>query len=345
MLNFSQIHPSQKKPPLTHLTKKTPSFSPYTHHFPAKGTLTIPQAPRHGRRLPIPHSPNSPFPIPNSKFQIPSSIFHLPSSIFHLPSSSSISIFYLLPPQADSFLPPLRTALITLNLDAHTNTLVEETNSAILGAMSPYTELDKTSLPDGSLLALYKQDEEFILEYNGLELMSTNLTWSEQMLADLGCVDLLEGATNRPEHPRVLIGGLGMGFTLKRVLELVGSPATVDVAELMSQVIEWNRTYLVEHNGPLLDDPRTNVILADLFDCLGDGDTYDAILIDIDDTPDAVITAGQCKALHAKFSGIAAGLAQSGRLSGLLDGCAIAKTRDGAQKSWLPFDGASCQTP
>ncbi|MDC0087946.1 hypothetical protein OAI07_00225 [Akkermansiaceae bacterium] len=156
--------------------------------------------------------------------------------------------------------------------------------------MSDYTLLDKASLPDGNQLALYKDGAEFVLEYNGLELMSTNLTYSEQFLADLGCVDLLEGAPNRPEHPRVLIGGLGMGFTLKRVLELVGSPATVEVAELMNQVIEWNRTYLVEHNGPLLEDPRTSVILSDLFDCLGDGETYDAILIDIDDTPDEVIT-------------------------------------------------------
>ncbi|MGJ8677580.1 MAG: spermidine synthase [Akkermansiaceae bacterium] len=177
-----------------------------------------------------------------------------------------------------------------INFNGSTNALVEGANSSILEAMTPYTLLDKASLPDGNLLALYKEGSDFILEYNGLELMSTNLTYSEQMLADLGCVDLLEGATNRPEHPRVLIGGLGMGFTLKRVLELVGSPATVDVAELMNQVIEWNRTYLVEHNGPLLEDPRTNVILADLFDCLGEGDTYDAILIDIDDTPDAVIT-------------------------------------------------------
>ncbi|MFC7337889.1 spermine synthase [Haloferula chungangensis] len=167
--------------------------------------------------------------------------------------------------------------------------------------MSPYIELDRTSLPDGSLLTLLKQDGEFILEYNGLELMSTNLTWSEQMLADLGCVDLLEDSPVRPEHPRVLIGGLGMGFTLKRVLELIGSPATVDVAELMSQVIEWNRTYLVEHNGPLLDDPRTHVILADLHDCLGEGDTYDAILIDIDDTPDAVITTDNVKLYTPSF--------------------------------------------
>ncbi len=167
--------------------------------------------------------------------------------------------------------------------------------------MSPYTLLDKASLPDGNLLALYQQGREFVLEYNGLELMSTNLTWSEQMLADLGCVDLLEGAPTRPEHPRVLIGGLGMGFTLKRVLELVGSPATVDVAELMNQVIEWNRTYLVEHNGPLLEDPRTNVILSDLFDCLGDGDMYDAILIDIDDTPEAVITEDNVKLYTPSF--------------------------------------------
>lgn len=171
----------------------------------------------------------------------------------------------------------------------------------MLGAVNPYIELDKTSLPDGSLLTLHKQGGEFVLEYNGLELMSTNLTYSEQLLADLGCVDLLEGAPTRPEHPRVLIGGLGMGFTLKRVLELVGSPATVDVAELMSQVIEWNRTYLVEHNGPLLEDPRTNVILADLFDCLGEGDKYDAILIDIDDTPDAVITTDNVKLYTPSF--------------------------------------------
>jgi len=181
--------------------------------------------------------------------------------------------------------------------------------------MSPYILLDKTSMPDGSLLALYQQDEEFILEYNGLELMSTGLTWSEQMLADLGCVDLLEGASTRPEHPRVLIGGLGMGFTLKRVLELVGSPATVDVAELMNQVIEWNRTYLVQHNGPLLDDTRTNVILSDLFDCLGEGDMYDAILIDIDDTPDALITQDNAKLYTPSFMAL---LRESLNLGGCL---------------------------
>ena len=167
--------------------------------------------------------------------------------------------------------------------------------------MQSYIPLDTANLPDGNLLAIYYYEGDYILEYNGLELMSTNLTWSEQMLAELGCVDLLEGSPNRPEHPRVLIGGLGMGFTLKRVLELIGSPATVDVAELMSQVIDWNRTYLIKHNGPLLDDPRTNIILADLFDCLGGGNTYDSILIDIDDTPDEVITEDNVKLYTPSF--------------------------------------------
>ncbi len=167
--------------------------------------------------------------------------------------------------------------------------------------MKSYVQLDQATLPDGNLLALYYEDGDYVLEYNGLELMSTNLTWSEQLLAELGCVDLLEDSPNRPDHPKVLIGGLGMGFTLKRVLELIGSPATVDVAELMSQVIEWNQTHLIEHNGPLLDDPRTNVILADLYDCLGEGNTYDAILIDIDDTPDDVITKGNVNLYTPSF--------------------------------------------
>ena len=118
------------------------------------------------------------------------------------------------------------------------------------------------------MLALYEQDGDLILEYNDLVLMSTNLKWSEQMLADLGCVDLVEGAEPRPERRWVVVDRLGMGFTLKRVLELVGSPTTVDVAELMSRILEWNCTTLIEHNGPLLDDPRTSVILADLFETM-----------------------------------------------------------------------------
>ena len=68
--------------------------------------------------------------------------------------------------------------------------------------------------------------------------MSTALTYCEQMLSDTGCQGIIEGKKGRSVHPKILIGGLGLGFTLKRTLELVGSPAKVDVAELMPPLIE-----------------------------------------------------------------------------------------------------------
>ena len=171
--------------------------------------------------------------------------------------------------------------------------------------MKPYVQLAETRLDDGTHFSLHKHDGKFYLKYNGLDLMSTALTFSEQQLAELGCARILEGAPTRPDSPRVLIGGLGMGFTLKRVLELIGSPAHVDVAELVSDIIEWNRTFLVEHNGPLMEDPRTHVHLADLFDCLPKRkeDRYDAILIDIDDTPETLITEDNNKLYTQSFLG------------------------------------------
>jgi spermidine synthase len=159
--------------------------------------------------------------------------------------------------------------------------------------MKPHVQLAEATMPNGTHFSLHKHDGKFYLKYNGLDLMSTALTYSEQLLAEIGCASLLEGAPSRPTHPRVLIGGLGMGFTLKRALELVGRPATVEVAELMPELVEWNRTFLVEHNGPLLEDERTEIYHGDLFNCLTKGKkgTYDALLLDIDNTPDDLITA------------------------------------------------------
>lgn len=158
-------------------------------------------------------------------------------------------------------------------------------------------------MSDGTVFSLHKHDGKFYLKYNGFELMSTSLTFSEEMLAEIGCEDLLEGKATRPRHPRVMIGGLGLGFTLKRALELIGSPATVEVAELMPPLIEWNRTFLVEHNGPLLEDPRTLITQGDLFDIIsskGKG-SYDALLLDIDNTPDDLITDGNARMYSPGF--------------------------------------------
>lgn len=163
--------------------------------------------------------------------------------------------------------------------------------------MKPYVKLAESTMPDGTIYSLHQHDGKMYLKYNGFELMSTALTYSEQMLADVGCRDLQEGMGSRPPNPRILIGGLGLGFTLKRTLELVGRPATVEVAELMPPLIEWNRTFLVEHHGPLLDDPRTKIIQADLFDLVRKAkpESYDALLLDIDNGPDDLITEGNAR--------------------------------------------------
>lgn len=169
--------------------------------------------------------------------------------------------------------------------------------------MKPYLKLAESKMPDGTHYSLHEHDGKIYLKYNGYELMSTALTYSEQQLADIGCQDIKEGAGSRPAHPKILIGGLGLGFTLKRTLELVGSPATVDVAELMPPLIEWNRTFLVGHNGPLLDDPRTRILQADLYDIVSDKKpgSYDSLLLDIDNTPDDLITSGNSRLYTASF--------------------------------------------
>ncbi len=158
--------------------------------------------------------------------------------------------------------------------------------------MIPYEDLGESKMAEGTVFSLHKRDKEFFLKYNGCELMSTNHTFSEEMLSETGCKHIQYASESRPPHPKVLIGGLGLGFTLKRALEMVGSPATVEVAELMPPLIEWNRTFLVEYNGPLLEDPRTMITQGDLFDTLSNkqSGTYDAILLDIDNTPDDLIT-------------------------------------------------------
>jgi spermidine synthase len=152
--------------------------------------------------------------------------------------------------------------------------------------MKPITKLAETRTPDGTVFALYEHDGNYSLHYNSNPLMSTGLTVSEQMLSDIGC-----DFPSRPAHPHVLIGGLGLGYSLKRVLEIIGKPATVRVAELLPEVVAWNREFLSKHNGPLLDDPRTAIHVGDVFDCIRDAEKrpYDSIMLDTDDGPGSLV--------------------------------------------------------
>jgi len=106
--------------------------------------------------------------------------------------------------------------------------------------MKPFRTLAETHTPDGSRFTLHEHDGEYFMKLNGRQLMSTSSTASELLLAQKSCALL-----SRHGHPRVLIGGLGLGFSLRRALELVGPRGTVQVAELLGEVVAWNRDFLL----------------------------------------------------------------------------------------------------
>ena len=158
--------------------------------------------------------------------------------------------------------------------------------------MKPFTTLATARTPDGSDLSLHGHDGHFYLRVNRRPLMGTNASASEKALADLGC-DRLRGKSGAS----VLIGGLGLGFTLKRVLELTGEKAAVHVAELLPEIVVWNREFLGAVNGTLLDDPRVTLFIDDVYDVLkraGPG-SYDAILLDVDNGPVAMVRDGNSR--------------------------------------------------
>lgn len=149
--------------------------------------------------------------------------------------------------------------------------------------MKATTTLARCATPDGRPMLLQEHDGAYFLKVDGVSLMSTIATASEERMAELGC----EG-----DARSVLIGGLGFGFTLRRVLELTGEDARVTVAELLPEIVEWNRAHLAEVNGRLLEDPRVTVRLGDVGECLREAGAYDVILLDVDNGPDGLVDGG-----------------------------------------------------
>ena len=158
--------------------------------------------------------------------------------------------------------------------------------------MKPFRTLAETRTPDGSRFSLHEHDGEFFLKLNGRQLMSTTSTTSELLLAQLPC----DGLRGRADAC-VLIGGLGLGFSLRRVLELVGKHAAVQVAELLPEVIAWNREFLHAVNGALLDDHRVKVLTGDVCEIIRRAApaSYDAILLDVDNGPTSFVQAGNSR--------------------------------------------------
>ncbi len=156
--------------------------------------------------------------------------------------------------------------------------------------MIPWTLLDTAPIPDGGgRLRLLQRGSEYVIRLDdGTELMSSRVGGSEEALARLGCAGLAEAA-----RPRVLIGGLGMGFTLRAALGLLGPDATVVVAELVPAVVAWGRGPLADIHAGSLDDPRVTVHERDVGRLIRDArDAYDAILLDVDNGPDGLTRQG-----------------------------------------------------
>ena len=147
--------------------------------------------------------------------------------------------------------------------------------------MKPWEVLGETQTPDGSAMALTRRDREYVILANGKSLMSSLMHGSEEALATMACPHL-----RRVEEPSVLIGGLGMGFTLRATLDLLPADAVVTVAELVPAVVEWNRGPLGPLAGQPLNDTRVRVVVGDVNGLIASSRRqFDAILLDVDNGP------------------------------------------------------------
>lgn len=147
--------------------------------------------------------------------------------------------------------------------------------------MKPWEVLGETRTPDGTAMALTRRDREYVILADGKSLMSSRMHGSEEALATLAC-QRLRGV----EEPSVLIGGLGMGFTLRATLDLLPADAAVAIAELVPAVVEWNRGPLGPLAGHPLKDKRVQVICGDVSDVLSSSrNNFHAVLLDVDNGP------------------------------------------------------------
>lgn len=142
----------------------------------------------------------------------------------------------------------------------------------------PWQTLAREATPEGPL-ELRRRGRELLITVAGRVLMTSAAHRSEEALASLGCAGL-------PPRPRVLLGGLGMGFTLRAALAVLPADAEVVVAELTAAVAEWCRGPIAELFGPTLDDPRVRLRIADVAAVIRDG-PWHAILLDLYEGPNA----------------------------------------------------------
>jgi spermidine synthase len=151
--------------------------------------------------------------------------------------------------------------------------------------MIPRVLIDSAPIPGGGgELRLIRRGDDFWIMLGANALMSTRLRGSEEALATLAC----ERIAGRPA-PAILVGGLGMGFTLRAALASLPGDARVIVSELVPAIIGWARGPMAHVHGASLDDPRVGIVESDVGDLIAEGRSgFDAILLDVDNGPDAL---------------------------------------------------------
>lgn len=155
--------------------------------------------------------------------------------------------------------------------------------------MIPWKLLSRSRTPDNkSELTLSQRGTEYSIRVNGQELMNSRMFGSEMMLAELACPEIADR-----KNANVLIGGLGMGYTLSAALRLLHSDADVLLAELVPSVVEWNRNVFGSLAGNPLKDSRVTVVIEDVINIISNNtSTFDAILLDVDNGPDSLTQEG-----------------------------------------------------
>jgi spermidine synthase len=172
--------------------------------------------------------------------------------------------------------------------------------------------LGEAVAPDGTVLALYRHDGAYLIRANGQELMSTRRHHSEEVLAEVVCAALRDR-----DGARVLIGGLGLGFTLRAALRSLGSGARVVVAEIVEAIIRWNQDPGYALAADALQDPRVELRHEDVADVLrANASGFDAIMLDVDNGAAALTTRANAQLYRAEgIRRAAAALRPGGRVA------------------------------
>jgi spermidine synthase len=154
--------------------------------------------------------------------------------------------------------------------------------------LKKWTSVDTSVMPDGKTISLNEHDGSYSIRVDGADLMSTRRHASEEKIAEVACARAAEirGA-------RVLIGGLGFGFTLRAALSALAADATVVVAEILPAVVAWNRNPAFNLAADAIADPRAIVLQKDVADVIVESRSgFDSIILDVDNGPAALSTEG-----------------------------------------------------